>query len=274
MIKLLKSKLIIIVITLVLTAGQASAVVYTVQPGDSLWKISVAHGISINQLIDMNRLTSTILLSGQLLQVPDPKNAYTVQSGDRMWMIAARFGISLSKLIAANPQLVQPNNIWPGLQLNIPQKPNAYFDGVFPLKNGTYQHYVNDYSDGRGWTPDGQVVRKHEGVDIYAAQGTPVYSILDGTIIRYGWNEYGGWRLTIQTDPSTAFYYAHLSGYAPGLYKGATVKKGQLIGYVGHTGYGPVGTEGPFVPHLHFSIYSTTNWSTINPYPNLVWWSI
>jgi spore coat assembly protein SafA len=272
--KLLKSMLIFIVVVLMVTAGQASAAVYTVQSGDSLWKISVAQGVSVKQLIDMNRLSSTSLMPGQILQVPDPKHVYMVQPGDTMWMIAARFGISLTKLISANPQLIQPNQIWPGLQLNIPQKPKAYTDGVFPLSKGTYQHFVNDYSDGRGWTPDGQAVRKHEGVDIYAAQGTPVYSVLDGTIIRYGWNEYGGWRLTIQVDSATAFYYAHLSGYAAGLKNGSSVKKGQLIGYVGHTGYGPVGTEGPFLPHLHFGIYSTSTWTTMDPYPYLAWWSI
>jgi len=274
MLKSVKRILLIIVIVLVITAGQATAAVYKVLPGDSLWKISVSHGITIKQLIDINQLRSTSLIPGQLLQVPDPKNTYTVRAGDTMWKIAARLEISMPKLMAANPQLLQFNYIWPGLQLNIPLKPNAYVVGVFPLKKGTYQHYVNDYADGRGWTPDGQVVRKHEGIDIYAALGTPVYSVLDGTIIRYGWNEYGGWRLTIQADPSTAFYYAHLSGYAEGLFKGSTVKKGQLIGYVGRTGYGPVGTEGQFVPHLHFSIYSTSNWSSINPYTYLTWWEI
>ncbi len=42
--------------------------------------------------------------------------------------------------------------------------------------------------------------------------------------------------------------------YADGLYKGKSVEAGDLLGYVGNSGYGPEGTTGMFINHLHFQI--------------------
>src|SRR5690606_7398953 len=114
---------------------------------------------------------------------------------------------------------------------------------------------------------DGSAIRKHEGVDIFAPKGTPIYAAAGGTILSVGWNTYGGYRLTVKTDSSTAFYYAHMSAYNGTFQKGDTIRQGQLIGYVGNTGYGPEGTDGMFVPHLHFGIYdiSSPEWTTIDP---------
>ncbi len=50
-------------------------------------------------------------------------------------------------------------------------------------------------------------------------------------------------------------YYAHLERYEDGLQAGDVVAKGQVIGYLGDSGYGPEGTTGEFEPHLHFGIY-------------------
>ncbi len=45
---------------------------------------------------------------------------YTVQDGDTMWLIAQKHGISVEELILANPQIENPNNIWTGLVINLP----------------------------------------------------------------------------------------------------------------------------------------------------------
>ncbi|MNP66451.1 L-Ala--D-Glu endopeptidase precursor [compost metagenome] len=76
----------------------------------------------------------------------------------------------------------------------------------------------------------------------------------------------------MRVDGSNAFYYAHLSRYAEGIGPGSKVTKGQLIGYVGSTGYGPEGTSGLFLPHLHVGIYQTSPWKALNAYPYLSWW--
>lgn len=262
---------------LTVSPGIGSAASYTVQPGDTLWLIGTKHGTTAEQLKKLNGLASDSISVGQKLTVPDPPEFMTVsvQPGDTMWIISQRHGVPLAKLIAANPQLSNPNNIWTGLQINVPKKPSAYLYGVFPLAKGTYTPFVNTYADARTWSADAPAVRSHEGVDIFAAKGTPVYSAMAGTIVKAGWNEYGGWRVTVRVDESTEFYYAHLSKYAPGITVGSALKAGQLIGYVGSTGYGPEGTEGKFLPHLHFGIYKRTpGYHAIDPFLYLKWWAL
>ncbi|MDF2963471.1 MAG: hypothetical protein K0S39_5206 [Paenibacillus sp.] len=274
---------------MLLFAGSAQAAVHTVKSGDTLWKISQAYGITTTKLIQVNQLTSDGIYPGQKLQVPGP-TPYTVQNGESMWDISVKHGVTLQALISANPQISNPSNIWGGLTVMIPDKfgtpvssapqaaqtakPAKFADGLFPLSQGTYtQPFENNYAANRYWNQKGEEIRKHEGVDIFAKKGTPVYSVLDGEVVNFGWNEMGGWRLTVRVDDTTQFYYAHLNGYASGIGKGSKVKKGQLIGYVGSTGYGPEGTQDLFVPHLHFGIYSTVpSWQSVDPFPYLKWW--
>lgn len=255
-------------------ATTAQASVYTVQPGDYLWKIASTQKTTVEKIMELNKLSSTSLYPGQVLQLPDDPNSYIVQNSDTFWKIAMRFGIGVDTLILANPQISNPNNIWPGLAIHIPQKPAAFLDGTFPLAKGTYEQFWNNYADARAWSSSGTAVRSHEGVDIFAKKGTPVYSVLDGTITNIGWSELGGWRITIKVDANTSFYYAHLSGYAGSMKKGDTVRKGQMLGYVGNTGYGPVGTEGKFDSHLHFGMYQNNPWQAIDPYRYLNWWQL
>ncbi|WP_409342050.1 LysM peptidoglycan-binding domain-containing protein [Paenibacillus sp. MBLB4367] len=259
---------------------------YTVQPGDSLYKIAAKQGTTTTKLKSDNGLTSDMIMPGQVLNVSGP-GTYTVRNGETMWIISQKLGVSLEALIAANKQIWNPNYIEAGYILNIPSrgsagqsqtqapaKPQTFADGFFPLPKGTYETLSNNYADERYWTGNGYEERKHEGVDIFAPKGTPIYSAAAGEVINYGWNQMGGWRLTVRVDGSTVFYYAHMSAYAPGMGKGAKIAKGQLIGYVGSTGYGPEGTDDQFVPHLHFGIYKTNSspWTTIDPFNHLRYW--
>jgi murein DD-endopeptidase MepM/ murein hydrolase activator NlpD len=259
-----------------IAAGSANAATYTVKSGDFLWKIASENSITVQQLMDMNHLTSYMIYPGQQLQVPDRYATYVVQPGDVYWKISMKLGVPIRALVNANPQITDPNNIWPGLKMNVPDKPAALQNGRFPLAKGTYKPFTDNYGVTREWTPNGMVTRGHEGVDISADKGTPVYSVMAGKVVNYGWNEYGGWRLTVQVDSTNVFYYAHLSKYAPGIGMGSQISQGQLIGYVGNTGYGPEGTEGKFEPHLHFGIYKSNSdpWTTVDPYQNLRWWEL
>jgi murein DD-endopeptidase MepM/ murein hydrolase activator NlpD len=97
--------------------------------------------------------------------------------------------------------------------------------------------------------------RRHEAMDLLAPRHTPVVAVESGIIARLFNSKAGG--LTIyQFDPTTtyAYYYAHLQGYAEGLEEGATVARGQTIGYVGTSGNAP-----PNTPHLHFAIFVLTD---------------
>ena len=128
-----------------------------------------------------------------------------------------------------------------------------------------------DDDDLRDTFADSRGARAHEALDIMAARNTPVVAVEDGRIAKLFSSKAGG--LTVyQFDPSETFsyYYAHLDRYAPGLKDGQTVKRGQVIGYVGTTG-----NAAPDAPHLHFAIFRLTperQWwkgEPINPYPVL-----
>lgn len=83
--------------------------------------------------------------------------------------------------------------------------------------------------------------RKHLGHDMMAATGTPVIAVESGTVEVMGWNQYGGWRIGIRSfDQKRYYYYAHLRQnrpYSEDLYEGKVVNAGDVIGYVGRTGY-------------------------------------
>lgn len=118
--------------------------------------------------------------------------------------------------------------------------------------------------------------RHHEGTDIITAINEPgvypVISMSDGTVEKMGWLQLGGWRLGIRTDSGLYLYYAHLESYMPGLAEGQKIRAGECIGYVGDSGYGPEGTTGQFVTHLHVGIYLPDKDGTdqaMNPYPYL-----
>ena len=111
----------------------------------------------------------------------------------------------------------------------------------------------------------------HEAIDIMAPNGTPVLAIEDGRIAKLFLSKTGGITL-YQFDPDGmyAYYYAHLDRYADGIAEGVSVRKGQVIAYVGSTG-----NALPEAPHLHFAIFRLgpeRQWwrgTPINPF--LIW---
>jgi len=141
---------------------------------------------------------------------------------------------------------------------------------VFPLPKRRIYSYRSTWGDARGW--GGR--RIHEGTDIFASYGTPVRSAAYGYVEILGWNDFGGWRVGIRGVNNIYYYYAHLTGFERGLKEGDIVKPGQVIGYVGSSGYGPPGTQGKFPPHLHFGMYKyngRTEWA-FDPAPYLRVW--
>jgi murein DD-endopeptidase MepM/ murein hydrolase activator NlpD len=114
--------------------------------------------------------------------------------------------------------------------------------------------------------------RVHDAIDIMADEGTPVIAATDGTVEKLFFSAGGGGITAYIRSPDQrwTYYYAHLQGYAPGLAEGQKVKRGQVIGRVGHTGNADAAG-----PHLHFAINQMRageKWhqgSPINPYPLL-----
>lgn len=124
-----------------------------------------------------------------------------------------------------------------------------------PIAKGfPYSHY-DDFGTGRSYG----YKRKHLGHDLMAATGTPVIAIETGTVEIMGWNQYGGWRIGIRSlDKKRYYYYAHLRQnrpFNPSIKEGAVVNAGEVIGYVGRTGYSTTeNTNNIDESHLHLGM--------------------
>ena len=115
--------------------------------------------------------------------------------------------------------------------------------------------------------------RFHEGTDIFGETDRfgyyPVISMTDGTVEQKGWLSLGGRRIGIRSPHGGYFYYAHLSSYEKDFQTGESVKAGDILGYMGNTGYGSEGTSGKFPVHLHLGIYIEGPFQkelSVNPY--------
>ena len=117
-----------------------------------------------------------------------------------------------------------------------------------------YGHY-DDFGAGRSYG----FARKHLGNDLMGGLGTPIVAVEGGTIEAMGWNQYGGWRVGIRShDKKRYYYYAHLrkdKPFAPGLKEGDAVQAGDVIGFMGRTGYSTrENVNNINTVHLHFGL--------------------
>ncbi len=104
--------------------------------------------------------------------------------------------------------------------------------------------------------------RTHTGLDLVAASGTPEVAVENGYIWSMNTHWAGGIGLYVRGDSGDIYYYAHMRGYAPGIYDGKRVGVGELIGYVGNTGNSAI-------PHLHLG-YQPGGGPLTNPYQLMV----
>ncbi len=127
--------------------------------------------------------------------------------------------------------------------------------GYFPLAQGfDYTHY-DDFGVSRSYG----YKRQHLGHDMMGLVGTPIIAVESGYVEALGWNQYGGWRIGIRSfDGKRYYYYAHLRQnypYAEGLEEGSVVTAGDVIGYMGHTGYSTKENVNNIeVTHLHWGL--------------------
>ena len=124
-----------------------------------------------------------------------------------------------------------------------------------PIAKDFYSEHYDDFGAQRTYG----YARRHLGHDLIAPTGTPVIAIESGAVECLGWNQYGGWRIGIRSaDRKRYYYYAHLRQnrpYAEGLKEGDSVQAGDVIGYVGHTGYSTKEKVNNLeVSHLHLGM--------------------
>lgn len=152
---------------------------------------------------------------------------------------------------------------------------------VFPLA----KEYFDSYDDTWGAARNGG--KTHEGADLMAPEGEPIYSVTSGMVqssagsSASNYSEVGGYNIMVKADEDIGpvqkgdlLYYAHMSG-KPQVQEGQKVEAGDVLGKVGDTGDGPEVTTGKFEPHLHFGWYDMSQeraeapTGAMNPFPLL-----
>ena len=126
-----------------------------------------------------------------------------------------------------------------------------------PIRSVTKKQIANT------WQAPRDSNRRHEGQDIFAKRGTPIYSATRGYVLKIGENNLGGQTVSVIGAGGRVYYYAHLDSYAEGLVEGDFVTPETKLGSVGTTGNAQ-GTP----PHLHFGVYTSSG--AINPLPLLI----
>ncbi len=124
-----------------------------------------------------------------------------------------------------------------------------------PVAAGYGYRHAADFGASRSFG----FARKHLGNDLMGGLGTPIVAVEGGVVEAMGWNRYGGWRIGIRSfDSKRYYYYAHLQKdkpFAPGLSEGDTVSAGDLIGFMGRTGYSDKENVNNIeTVHLHFGL--------------------
>ena len=151
-----------------------------------------------------------------------------------------------------------------------PTAPSAAATGsgaTGPVPGGSHVYPLAGASTfGDDWLASRPGGRYHEGIDLFAARGTPVVAVADGTLFRVGHSGISGNRLWLRDAAGTEFFYAHLDGYSAAAREGATVSKGTVLGYNGDTGDAR-GTS----PHVHFEIHPGGG-GPVRPYAIVVGW--
>ncbi len=124
-----------------------------------------------------------------------------------------------------------------------------------PIAYGySFSHY-DDFGNSRSFG----FARNHLGNDLMGSIGTPIVAVESGVVEVMGWNRYGGWRVGIRSfDGKRYYYYAHMRKNRPyhaDLKEGAVIEAGDIIGYLGMTGYSDTeNVNGMNVPHLHIGM--------------------
>ena len=134
-------------------------------------------------------------------------------------------------------------------------KPAYGLKAFSPIAAGYGYSHCSDFGMSRSFG----FARKHLGNDLMGGLGTPIVAVEGGVVEAMGWNRYGGWRIGIRSfDSKRYYYYAHLQKgrpFAEGLQEGDMVQAGDLIGFMGRTGYSDKENVNNIeTVHLHFGL--------------------
>ena len=240
-------------------AAPPEALVVTIAPGDSLWRLAKGYGTTVDALVAANGLTDSVVNPGQKLTIPGRYAATTaadqggttpptieVGRGDTLWEIAKRYNTTVPTLMSANELTSQ--QIRAGQVLRIVSSNDI-------VKAGTTE--TMPLTTAMVWPLTGVITSKfgyrqlrisgsnfHTGLDIDGNSGDAIVAAAPGVVTYSGWRSGYGNLIIIRGD-SAEYYYGHASELW--VSAGTIVEAGQAIAAVGNTGR----STGS---HLHFEI--------------------
>ena len=116
-------------------------------------------------------------------------------------------------------------------------QPSVVDDLIVPVSGVRPEQLTDTFDDARS---EGRV---HDAIDIPAPQGTPVLAATNGTVAKLFHSDKGGTTIyQLSTDQKVIYDYAHLQRYADGLVGRQIVRQGDVIAYVGDTGWVAIST--------------------------------
>jgi murein DD-endopeptidase MepM/ murein hydrolase activator NlpD len=229
---------------------------YTVRQGDTIGELAETFGLNQDTLLSLNGIKNARLLQiGQVLKIPNQDGIlYKVQSGDTLNGIAEKYELDSGTIRTTNELFsdkinVSTNIFLPGARLSRTDIQEINGDlFIWPVRGyitSSYGYRASPFTGARQF---------HTGLDIGAAQGTPIRAAMAGRVSGTGYDGVSGNYVAIAHHSGYRTLYAHMSVIR--IKTGTYVKTGDIIGDVGNTGL----STGP---HLHFTVYK--NGVTVNP---------
>ncbi len=226
---------------------------YVVRTGDTFGEIAKMFGVSVNTIVWANDLGAnpSLKVGETLVILPITGIRYTVKKGDTIKSVADAYKADFNEVLqynglSKNSLLVLGSTLLiPDAESTVPAKPPTKV--TISVKSNYYMRPISG-----GYRSQG--VHGHNGVDLAAPVGTPIYAAASGTVIASkvdgGWNGGYGNYVIISHPNGTQTLYAHTLVNLVSV--GSVVKKGQTIARIGMTGK----TTGP---HVHFEIRGAVN---------------
>lgn len=258
--------------TPIILTDRKETVEYEVKPGDTISTIAAEFGISVNTVLWENNLTVyNLIRPGDKLSIlPVSGISHVIQSGETLGGIASKYNIDENEIIKANnienaariaisQKLIIPGGtkiaVAPKTRLTDQTQSgisaNQTQSGISAIRDLIKPSDASPVSSNKmNWPTVGSRITqyfswRHAGVDIANKTGTAIYAADAGTVESAGWNNGYGYNIIINHGGGKKTRYAHFSKLY--LENGQKVKKGEVIGEMGSTGW----STGS---HLHFEI--------------------
>lgn len=237
--------------TLASSSGNSKDVLeYKVQSGDTVSSIAERFGIDSQTVLWANDLSSgsTLKVGQKLTILPISGVLHLVRSGESVSYLSQLYETESQRISNFN-ELSDDNQIISGDLLIIPGGEKPAQPTVYsPLASG---YFICPISDPCNMT---QGLHWYNAVDLSnGVCGGPVFAAAGGTVQRTGVHNIAGRYVRIQHSNGVVTFYGHLSRAM--VYAGQRVYQGQIVGYIGNSGY----TLGPTGCHVHFDVRGSRN---------------